>query len=721
MEIVSLIQRTWPDWRVVEDLGSGAYGKVYRVERRDIIGQTQSAVKVVTIPKDTSELSGLRAQGLDGNSITSYLENQVRSLGEEIRLMETVKGYTNIVSIEDYHVIAQPEIPRWTILIRMELLTPLFKYISDKSLSDEEIIKLGIDICSALVVCRKKNIVHRDIKPENIFITQGGDFKLGDFGVARTMERMTTQFTRIGTYDYMAPEIYNNTVNEADIDTVAKLDIYSLGIVLYMLLNNGRIPFVPTGGIPDPTLKTEAVLSRMEGKPLPEPLYGSERLKRVVLRACSFEPARRYRNAEEMRRALLNLRDNQEENRAEAPGTRTEKVARRGASDAADKGFKKKIIAIVAFILLMAAILLYGILSSRSQPAPKATLPPSATGAPGTADDSETEDAPTDTPPETTATDAAETTATDAAETATGQAETFVVTSSTVAEGEQAAAWREEAGASATSQIYEFSDPVVEAAVREQLGSGDLYAADLATVTGLTIEDATVETLKDLSSFTHLTSLTLNNAQISDIGALSGLVSLKELSLNGGNRIGDIGALSGLINLKELYLFGNQISDISPLSGLTGLERLSLGSNRIADIGALSGLTNLKWLNLDGNQISDISPLSGLTKLEMLSLDDNQISDIAPLSALVNLDSLFLDGNRIANIGPLSTLTGLTWLCLGDNQITDIGALSGLTDLQCLFVYANQIVDYTPLNQLPKLEYVDVEEYANDFAAEQET
>ena len=92
MDIRNIIQQTWPGWSVVKELGKGSYGSVYQIERKDIIGAAQAAVKVVAIPRDASELDGLYAQGIDRNSIGTYLEGQVRSLGEEIRLMETVKG-----------------------------------------------------------------------------------------------------------------------------------------------------------------------------------------------------------------------------------------------------------------------------------------------------------------------------------------------------------------------------------------------------------------------------------------------------------------------------------------------------------------------------------------------------------------------------------------------------------------------------------------------------
>lgn len=118
----------------------------------------------------------------------------------------------------------------WDIYIRMELLIPLNSYICDNILLEQDVIKLGVDICTALELCAKRNVIHRDIKPENIFINQFGDFKLGDFGIARKLENVTGGFSQKGTYSYMAPEI------EKGIQYDATVDLYSLGLVMYRFM-----------------------------------------------------------------------------------------------------------------------------------------------------------------------------------------------------------------------------------------------------------------------------------------------------------------------------------------------------------------------------------------------------------------------------------------------------------------------------------------------------
>lgn len=236
-----VLKQIWPEWQVEgKPLGKGSYGVVYKAVRRDHNVESYAAIKVISIPSDSSEVDSLRSEGLDMDATRTYLQNIVGDFVSEIQLMESLKGVQNIVSVEDYKVVEKVDEVGWDIYIRMELLTPLNTYTCDKNLTENDVIKLGSDICTALEICSKRNIIHRDIKPENIFINDFGDFKLGDFGIARKLENMTGGLSQKGTFNYMAPEVANSS------DYDARVDTYSLGIVLYRLLNNNKLPFLDT-------------------------------------------------------------------------------------------------------------------------------------------------------------------------------------------------------------------------------------------------------------------------------------------------------------------------------------------------------------------------------------------------------------------------------------------------------------------------------------------
>ncbi len=297
-------------WYIKELLGEGSYGKVFRIEREDMSGKYEAALKIISIPQSEKEVSSIRSSlGMDENSVNVYFQNMTKRLVEEFKLMAQLKGNTNIVSYEDHSIIPHESGVGYDVLIRMELLQPLTSKL--EKLLEQDVIRLGIDICKALEICQKYNIVHRDIKPENIFISPSGDYKLGDFGVAKTMKNEMTVMTTTGTYVYMAPELKKGE------ESGTNVDIYSLGMVMYKLLNFNREPFLPL----PPAMFTfeereQSLINRMQGVPLPKPANASERLAEIILKACEYNPKIRYESPVQMRMELENLIKKDDKNNA---------------------------------------------------------------------------------------------------------------------------------------------------------------------------------------------------------------------------------------------------------------------------------------------------------------------------------------------------------------------------------------------------------------------
>ena len=217
--------------------------------------------------------------------------------------MEHFCGNSHVVSFEDFKVVEYLDEIGWDISIRMEYLTSFMDYCTGKELTEKEVIKLGCDLAMALIYCRKLNIIHRDVKPENIFVSRFGDFKLGDFGIAREQAHTMSNMSKKGTYSYMAPEIYKGEKYDSSID------FYSLGIVLYKLMNQNRLPFLSL----DKQLityrdKETALARRMAGEKMPAPVNASAAFSHIILKACANEPGKRYRKPEDMLRDLEKLR-----------------------------------------------------------------------------------------------------------------------------------------------------------------------------------------------------------------------------------------------------------------------------------------------------------------------------------------------------------------------------------------------------------------------------
>ena len=293
----------WPEWELIEKIGEGSFGKVYKAKRTERGRSFYSAIKIISIPASKGELDSVRSEMNNEQSTREYFRNLVEDCIQEIYTMEHFCGNSHVVSFEDFKVVEYLDEIGWDISIRMEYLTSFMDYCTGKELTEKEVIKLGCDLAMALIYCRKLNIIHRDVKPENIFVSRFGDFKLGDFGTAREQAHTMSNMSKKGTYSYMAPEIYKGEKYDSSID------IYSLGIVLYKLMNQNRLPFLSL----DKQLityrdKETALARRMAGEKMPAPVNASAAFSHIILKACAYEPGKRYRKPEDMLRDLEKLR-----------------------------------------------------------------------------------------------------------------------------------------------------------------------------------------------------------------------------------------------------------------------------------------------------------------------------------------------------------------------------------------------------------------------------
>lgn len=289
----------WPGWTVTKLLGAGGYGRVYEIHREQYGVWESAAVKILSFPRDSDEVAEILHSGYVEETLAAEYHQQVENVLREYRVLMKLKGNPNIVICDTYDVVPHEDGIGSDVFIRMELLIPLKKYLMGNPVTPEQTVQLGVAMCDALSCCWKHKILHRDIKPENILVSNDGIFKLSDFGEAKLVEK-TMASGVAGTWSFVAPEVGNhNRYSEP-------ADIYSLGMVLYWMLNHSMLPFLPRPwGLCTMAEQDEARNRRLSGEPLPPPAEGSPALQAVVLKACSFRPEDRYARPEEFRAALL--------------------------------------------------------------------------------------------------------------------------------------------------------------------------------------------------------------------------------------------------------------------------------------------------------------------------------------------------------------------------------------------------------------------------------
>lgn len=226
-------------------------------------------------------------------------ERQLADAQQEIAALERLRGCAQVVTLYDYAIRPieeEGEVVGWDVLLRMEQLDCVAELLREgETLSMAEVETLACDIAAALSAVHHAGLIHRDVKPANLYRTADGHFQLGDFGVARRC-RIGMLQTMTGTAAYMAPEVARGDVYDG------RADLYSLGIVLYQLLNGGQLPLTDEETPYD--AREDAVRRRWQGTKPPPPPEGSRRLKKIVLRCCQPQAQHRYASADALLCAL---------------------------------------------------------------------------------------------------------------------------------------------------------------------------------------------------------------------------------------------------------------------------------------------------------------------------------------------------------------------------------------------------------------------------------
>lgn len=290
-DYIASLQPYFGKWYLGPRIGQGTYGSIYSIHHDESGVRLHAAMKVIKVPKSPSAIDELRIQGYTPAEMEGYFQKQVQFVISEINIMNRFRGHDNIVCYEDHTVVRVPKKLEWYILIRMERLERLEDYYQRVKANCLQVMQLWYDIASALADCHSCGVIHRDIKPDNVLVSKDGYYKLVDFGISRYLgDDFAT--TMAGTYPYMAPEVYQHKAYDH------RADIYSLGIMIYQMLNAGRIPFLqPYPKEITAADKDQAVYTRFSGKPIP-PIPGvPQPIMRVLLKCVAYNQQDRYQNA----------------------------------------------------------------------------------------------------------------------------------------------------------------------------------------------------------------------------------------------------------------------------------------------------------------------------------------------------------------------------------------------------------------------------------------
>ncbi len=275
-----MIGRTLGQYHVLEEIGSGGMGIVYRA--RDGKLDRDVALKVLATGAPTDEITRRRFRK------------------EALALSQL--NHPNIATVYDFDSEGAVD---WLV---MELVAgqTLSQRLLSGTVAEQEVIEIALQIASALEEAHDRGIVHRDLKSSNIMVTPRGLVKILDFGLALLMPpvedpgrtRALSEIVGVaGTIPYMSPEqVLGDTID-------VRSDLYSLGVVLYELAA-GRRPYVET----NEARLIDAILHRTPAPPRELNPHVSPALQQIILKLLEKQPELRYQSAKELADDLRQLR-----------------------------------------------------------------------------------------------------------------------------------------------------------------------------------------------------------------------------------------------------------------------------------------------------------------------------------------------------------------------------------------------------------------------------
>lgn len=488
-------------------------------------------------------------------------------------------------------------------------------------ISEAEICRISRKICQTAEQFQNpdETMIHRDIKPENIVVTPGGEVVFIDFGTMRSYKKDGSRDTFVvGTRGTAAPEQYGYT------QTDQRTDVYAIGqTMLYMVSESYEMNQL-----------SECAVSR--------------RMKKIIEKACSFEPDKRYGDAAQLRRAVEKCQANNRK-----------------------KVYKK---AGAVFGLIAAGYIL-------------AIFSPDGTVI---------ENKRIETAEQSAAEEQIQAEITfreelieEAVRKELGLSKTDKITASMLENVRK-----------------------LRIVGKEILDDEDTFWGEGHHVDGKDSSFGSVRgnitDLSDLAQMVNLEELALCNQKIEDISGLKEL-PLKKLYLS-KNMITDFSVLLNLIDLDTLCIMENPAENLSVIGKCTGILRLNIQGMNLTDIDFLKNLS-LDYLDMSNVEVENniFEPLTEMKKLDTLCMCDVNEAAAETLSQMSTLKALFMwgDSTILENLKPLKGMTQLETLAF-TTQISSLEGIEQFPSLNFLSVSFSLVKDLSPVTGAKNLQVIDI-------------
>ena len=243
-------------------------------------------VKIISVPASQKQLDALLLTGAceDAGAAMEYFKERAEEVVTEAELLLQLSKLEGFLPYENWQIVPMDNNRLgYEVYLVGSYKRSLEKFLSRNTMTHLAAVNLGLDLCSALSVCRRAGFVHVDLKPSNIFLSGEREYRIGDLGFVKLNSLRFASLPSKYRSNYTPPELHDEmaTLNPT-------LDIYAVGLILYQIYNNGQLPFET----PDFT------------EPLPAPANADYELAEIILKAVHPNPRHRWQTPIEMGQAL---------------------------------------------------------------------------------------------------------------------------------------------------------------------------------------------------------------------------------------------------------------------------------------------------------------------------------------------------------------------------------------------------------------------------------
>jgi len=243
-------------------------------------------VKIISIPTSGAKLEALLLAGAFSSreSALVYFRELAETAAEEAALLQKLSRLEGFSSYEGWQIEPMENGEGFDVYLLGKYRPTLERHLSRSPMTHLGAVNLGLDLCSALAVCRRSGHLYVDLKPSNIFICDDREYRIGDLGF---IPQASLQYASL-------PEQYRSAYTPPEItDAYSALnptmDIYAVGMILYQIYNNGQLPTLNSAG-----------------ESLPAPEFADQEMAAIILKACAADPAERWQDPGQMGQALVN-------------------------------------------------------------------------------------------------------------------------------------------------------------------------------------------------------------------------------------------------------------------------------------------------------------------------------------------------------------------------------------------------------------------------------